>query len=79
MTNLTKGAIMKEVDHERVEEIRSTIWKLAEEVRSMKRKTLPTFGVWNSLFMLGCRANGMFKKEAKDEKVDESGSKKVET
>jgi len=66
---------MKEVDHERVEEIRSSIWKLAEEVRSMKRKTLPTFGVWNSLFALGCRANGMFKKEDKDAKVDESSSR----
>jgi hypothetical protein len=51
------------VDHERVKEIREEIWKLAQEVRGMKRKTLPTFGVWQALFALGCRANGMIKKE----------------
>ena len=65
MSNLTNGGNMT-VDHERVKEIREEIWKLAQEVRTMKRKTLPTFGVWQALFALGCRANGMIKKEDKD-------------
>ena len=65
MSNLTNGGNMT-VDHERVKEIREEIWKLAQEVRAMKRKTLPTFGVWQALFALGCRANGMIKKEEKD-------------
>ena len=65
MSNLTNGGNMT-VDHERVKEIREEIWRLAQGVRGMKRKTLPTFGVWQALFALGCRANGMIIEEEKD-------------
>ena len=67
MSNLTNGGNMT-VDHERVQKVRDAIWKAWKEVRELrgKKKTLPTFGVWQALFALGCRANGMIIKEDKD-------------
>jgi hypothetical protein len=56
------------VDVERVKQVRDSIWKAWEEVRTIrgKKKTLPIFGVEMFLMELGMAANGMTKKEEKD-------------